>query len=291
MSHGMPIEDSLSRQLERSLQNIADQDGAAVKIEIINAARGGYSPYNYWKAYLRWKPILTPDIVIVVLSPDDYDSTNAYMHYVVENGDIVSMFKDGNKPMAVGMSFVKKLRKWLSWNSEFYILLRNFLYYNDFIGQVNLWITARGHEENNQLQQFMVPQPENITKAWAKSLNYIKKLKKETDKDRLHLIVIPMPLKLEVDHEQYRQILGANSLTERQFDINQPLRQITEFCRQENITLLDPRTAIRKRHAETACYFVYDGHLIAEGIRVVAGSVALQWRDLQLPPWNNTSYG
>ena len=137
VSHAIPIEDSLSRQLERSLQSIADQDGIAVKIEVINAARGGYSPYNYWKAYSRWAPMLTPDIVVVVMSPDDYDSHTAYMHYVVENGKIISIFKDGNKPRAVRMSSSKKLRSWLSWNSEFYILLRNFLYYNDFIGQVS----------------------------------------------------------------------------------------------------------------------------------------------------------
>lgn len=290
VSHGMPIEDSLSRQLERSLQRIADQDGVAVKIEVVNAARDGYSPYNYWKAYSRWKPILNPDIVLVVLSPDDYDSTNAYMHYVVENGNIISMFKDGYKSTEGGMSSIKKIRKWLSWNSEFYILLRNFIYYNDLIGQASLWITARDKQENSQLEQYMVPQSQSMTKAWADSFTYLKYLKRETDKDGLHLIIIPVPMKLEIDDEQYRQTLVANSLTAQQFDTNQPLKQITTFCRQENIPLLDPRTAIRKRQAKTPCYFVYDGHWIAEGIHVAADSVAFQWRNLQLPPWNNTSH-
>jgi len=44
-SHGLPIEDSLSRQLERALQAVADLEEMPVKIEVVNAANGGYSPY------------------------------------------------------------------------------------------------------------------------------------------------------------------------------------------------------------------------------------------------------
>lgn len=284
--HGLPLDDSLSRQLERSLQSLADQDGIKVKIEVINAARGGYSPYNYWKAYGRWKSILSPDIVIVTISPDDYDSTNAYLHYIVENGSIVATFKDGQKPVTDKASLITKLRKWLSWNSEFYILLRNYFYYSETAGQTSQWIT-RNKKDNLQLQQYIMPQTESMTKAWAESFSYIKELKKETDKDGLPLIIMSVPMKLEIDPNEYRRILAASGLTERQLDINQPLKQITNFCLQENVPLLDPRAAIRKRHAETPCYFIYDGHWIAEGIHAATNSSALQWRDLQLPPWNN----
>jgi hypothetical protein len=76
-SHGLPIEDSLSRQLERALQAEVDPETVSLKIEVINAAAGGYSPYNYWKAYRRWAHIFKPDVVVVGLSPDDYDSSNA----------------------------------------------------------------------------------------------------------------------------------------------------------------------------------------------------------------------
>lgn len=285
-SHGMPIEKSLSRQLEKSLQKIADQDGLAVNIEVINAARGGASPYNYWRAYGRWKSILSPDIIIVTISPDDYDSSNAYMHYVVEDGNVISMFKEGQKPITSGIISLTKLRKWLSWNSEFYILLRNFFYYNEIVGKISQRITIKNIKENDQLQQYMVPQSKSMTKAWSESFSYIKNIKNETDEDGLSLIIIPVPMKLEIDPEEYRRILAASNLTATQLDVNQPLKQISNFCRQEKIQLLDPRPAICKRHAETPCYFVYDSHWNAEGLRTAAETIALQWSKLQLPPWN-----
>jgi hypothetical protein len=289
VSHGIPIEDSLSRQLERSLQRTAGKDGLVVKIEVINAACGGYSPYNYWRAYSRWKPVLNPDIIIVVLSPDDYDSSNAYMKYIIQDGMTLGVFKEGQKPSIENNISIRKLRHWLSWNSEFYILLRNFFYYNDLIGQISIWIKAKNNKDNIQLQQYMVPQPESMKKAWAESFSYLKNLKEETVNDGIKLIILPVPLKLEIDPEYYKKTLASTSLPSQQFDINQPLKQITNFCRQEDIPLFDPRVAIRKRHSETPCYFVYDGHWIAEGIRAATDSVALQWRSLHFPPWNNAS--
>lgn len=51
VSHGLSIEDSLSRQMEAALQNVVESEGLDVRIEVVNAAHGGYFPYNYWKAY------------------------------------------------------------------------------------------------------------------------------------------------------------------------------------------------------------------------------------------------
>ena len=287
-SHGLPIEDSLSRQLERSLQTVVNLEEMPVKIEVINAAHGGYSPYNYWKAYIRWAPVFEPDVVVVGLSPDDYDCKNEYSQYLIEDGATLAVFKKGQTPKKGGGSSIRKLRKWLSWNSEFYILMRNYLYYNDLVGRISLWMSAKAEEQNSQLQQFEVPQPESMKMAWAKTFSYLQKLKKETAADGITLIVVPLPLKLEIDPEQYRKALTASGLTSQQIDIYQPLKDISAFCNAEDIPVLDPRPALRERHAEVPCYFVYDGHWIAEGIRVATASLARQWRDLELPPWNTS---
>jgi hypothetical protein len=289
VSHGMPIEDSLSRQLETALQSVAESEGISVKIEVVNTACGGYSPYNYWKAYRRWAQIFNPDVVLVALSPDDYDCSNEYMHYLIEDGMIVAAFKDGQKPRAVEMNFITRLRKWLLWKSEFYILARNFFYYNDLMEPISLWMHARGEEQNSQIEQYLVPQSESMTKAWGKSFSYLQKLHKETAIDGVPLIVLPIPLKMEVDQEVYQQTLVATGLTPQQIDINQPLKVISTFCKAEHLPLLDPRQAIRERHAKVPCYFVYDGHWIAEGIRAATVSIAMQWHDMGLPPWNHSS--
>ena len=295
VSHGLPIEDSLSRQLERALQAVVDLEEMPVKIEVINAAHGGYSPYNYWKAYRRWAPVFEPDVVIVGLSPDDYDCNNEDSQYLIEGGVTLAVYKNGQGPkrrekssIRKLKSSIRKLRKWLSWNSEFYILMRNYLYYNDLVGRVSMWMSAKEEEQNSQLQQFMVPQPESMEKAWAKTFSYLQKLRKETAADGITLIVVPLPLKLEIDPEQYRKALTSSGLTSQQIDIDQPLKDISAFCNAENIPIFDPRPALRERHAKVPCYFVYDGHWIAEGIRVATASLARQWRELELPPWDTS---
>lgn len=124
-----------------------------------------------------------------------------------------------------------------------------------------------------------------MKKAWAKTFSYLQKLQKETAADGIMLIVVPLPLKLEIDPEQYRKALTASGLTSQQIDIDQPLKDISAFCNAENISVFDLCPALRERHAEVPCYFVYDGHWIGEGIRVATAYIATQWRDMGLSPW------
>lgn len=286
VSHGLPIEDSLSRQMEKALQGVADLERRSVKFEVINTAAGGYSPYNYWKAYKRWAPVFKPDAVIVGLSPDDYECNNEDARYLIENGETLAVFKDGQEPKIGGRLSIKKVRKWLSWNSELYILMRNFFYYNDLVSRAAQWKNPGGVENDIQLQLYMVSQQENVNKAWSKSFSCLQSLKKETASDGVMMLLIPIPLKIEIDSKQYRQVLETKGLRNEQIDLDQQLRVISAFCNNENITVLDPRPAMRKRNAEVPTYFVLDGHWIAEGIRVATTSIASQWRDLDLPPWD-----
>jgi hypothetical protein len=288
VSHGLAIEESLSRQLERSLRALADLDKILLSIEVVNGAAGGYSPYNYWKAYLRWAPVLQPDVVVVGMSPDDYDSSNAGLHYVIEDGMTRAVFRGGEEPIKRGGNLARKVRRWLSWNSQFYILLRNYLYYNDLVGNVSLWFTEKGEGGVKQLEQFVVPQPESMAEAWAQSFLYLEKLHEETVADNVPLILVPIPLKLEIVSEEYRLALSASGLTEEEADINQPLSQVSSFCNGRNIPLLDPRPALKARHPEDPCYFVYDGHWNAEGVRVATEYLGAEWRELGLPPWGES---
>ena len=285
-SHGLSIEESLPRQLERALQLLADLEGMSVSLQVVNGAAGGYSPYNYWKAYHRWAPILEPDVVVVALSPDDYDSSNAGLQYFIEDGATMAVFRGSRQlKKKSGVSFIRKLRKWLSYNSQFYILLRNYLYYNDLVGRVSLWLTARDKARVNQLKQFMVPQPESMSESWEKSFYYLEKLHKATTADNVTMIVIPIPLKIEIDAKEFQRALSASGLNREQTDINQPLKQVSTFSNARNIPLLDPRPSLRKRHVEVPCYFVYDGHWNAEGVRFAADELAQQWRESGLSPW------
>ncbi len=287
VSHGLKIEDSLSRQLERALQENANRDGREIHFEVINAAVGGYSPYNYWKAYSRWASVLEPDAVIVGFSTDDYDSSNAYAHYLIEDGDILATYRDGDSQLKRGGSSVRQLRKWLSWNCQLYVLFRNFLYYNEIAGRVSTLFFTKEESQINQFQQFITPRPEHITQSWKVSLSYLDKLHEATIQDKVSMLIISIPSKDEIDSTQFQRTLASNGLHRSQVNINQSLDEISDYCKARNIFFFDPRPMIQARHLEIPCYFVYDGHWVAEGIRIATVSMVKQWRNLRIPPWNS----
>ena len=287
VSHGLPIEGSLSRQMEKALQQLAESLGTSVKFEVINGAAGGYSPYNYWKAYSRWAPVFKPDLVLVGLSPDDYDCANENARYLIKNGDILAISANEQELRAPRGIPIRRIRKWLSWNSQFYILMRNFLYYNDIGGRITQWRNPGGLEDDSQLQSYMTGQPQNVTKLWSKAFSYLQSLQKETAADGVTLTVIRIPLKIEVDSQQYQQVLAAKGLKKEQIDLDQLARGISALCKKLNVPLLDPTPAMRDRQVKVPCYFAYDGHWNEEGVRVSTISLARQWHDLRLPPWGS----
>ena len=219
------------------------------------------------------------------LSPDDFDCSNAGLRYLIEGGETIALYQAGQSPVQGPNGTILKMRKWLAGNSEFYILLRNFFYYNDLIGRLNLWMGARTGNENSQIRQFLVPQPDDIQADWQKSFSYLKNLQRETDRDGVPLVLIPIPLKFEIDGQEFQYTLAASHLDPSQVDVDQPLREIRSFAEKEGIPLFDPREALRERNEVTPCYFVYDGHWIAEGIRAATESIAAQWKMAHLPPW------
>ena len=287
VSHGLAIEESLSQQMEKALLQTATGDALHRKIEVINGAVGGYSPYNYWKAYLKWKPIFHPNVVIVGISPDDYDSSNAGLNYIIEDDDIIATYKDGETPQKKGGSLTIRLRKWLSWNSEFYVLLRNFLYYNEIVDRIGMIISSNGEERINQIEKYLIVQPEKMKLHWSQSLLFLKKLHESCDTDRTPLVMISIPSKEEIDSSLYKHTLSVLGLNESQTNINLPLNKISGFASDNSIVLLDPRPSLKSHNSEVKCYFDYDGHWNAEGVRYAALYLAQQWRKEGLPPWNH----
>jgi hypothetical protein len=287
VSHGLSIEDSLSRQIEGALQHEVLSSGKKGKIEVINASVGGYSPYNYWKAYHKWAPVFKPDAVLVGLSPDDYECSDETVRYLIENGETMGVSTTGEIPKRSGKLSLKKIRKWLSWNSEFYVLMRNFLYYNDLGGRITLAKNPGGIENDTQFKMYLTSQAENVPKAYSKTFSYLKKLKNDTDSDGVGLAIISVPLKMEIDVKEYNNVILSKYLKKDDLDINLPFKVIAKFCLNNQIPILDPRPAIRRRQAEKPCYFMYDGHWNAEGVHIAASSIATQWLNIEFSSRTN----
>lgn len=224
-------------------------------------------------------------MVLLGLSPDDYDCSNENANYLIENGEILGTSADGAPPAATGRFSFRMIRKWLSWNSEFYVLMRNFFYYNDLVARLTLRENPGGVEDNFQLQLYRTSRRENIEEVYSKAFSYLRELRKETAADGVPLALISIPLKMEIVSEQYRQVLATNGLKDGQLDLNQPLKAIAAFCNSDDIPLLDPRPALRQRQVESPCYFLLDGHWNVEGVRAASVSLARQMRDMGLGPW------
>ncbi len=282
VSHGLEIEDSLSRQLERALQAAADGDGLGVQVQVVNAAVGGYSPFNYWKAYERWQGMYRADAVLVGLSPDDYDCSNADARYLIQDGLTLGAAVGSEELKRQSGGIAKTVRKWLSWNSQLYVLARNFFYYSDLGGRLSLRANDRLAVQAGQLAQYRRSEAEGL---WTKTFSYLAKLEADCRAGRVPLVIARIPLKLEIDPAEYARVTASGGAAAGGLDLELPRRTIEEFCSRQNIPFLDPVPALRARQPSKACYFVYDGHWNAEGIRVSVESFARQWRQYRLPPW------
>jgi hypothetical protein len=69
----------------------------------------------------------------------------------------------------------------------------------DLVKRLSLWVTAKGKGQGNQLNKFMLPQPESMNKSWAHSFSFLEKLQEGIYEDGFNLTVIPIPLKEEID--------------------------------------------------------------------------------------------
>ncbi len=85
-----------------------------------------------------------------------------------------------------------------------------------------------------------------MSDRWHTCLSFLKRLKEQTDADDVSLVVTSIPMKLEIDPQEYRRVLDSTGLASNQLDIAQPLRHVSSFADAEGITMLDPRSAIRQ---------------------------------------------
>lgn len=289
VSHGLAIEDSLSRQLETSMNELmADQD---TNVQVINAAVGGYSPYNYWRAFEKWNDVYDPDAVVVGLAPDDYDTSNERAVYDIRNGEILAMNREGTsnqQTQRAGFSdayrgITHRIRKLLSRSSHTYVLLRNFLYYNPFMDSLKVLLRGGPESVTGQTVQYV---PELSTDLWDSTMAYIERLHEAASREGIPLLIIRIPLKAEVDADELARTISQQPGIEDKLDMDLPRRTLLSFAQEEGIPFLDPRPALLSAHNRRRAYFVHDGHWNERGVRAAARSLAEQWQAQGVPPWD-----
>jgi hypothetical protein len=170
------------------------------------------------------------------------------------------------------------------------VLIRNFFWYNEKIQRL-----ARRQRPGNvvaqRAQPFLVPEPPKVAHGWAKTFRYLERLQSEAASDGVCVVIMIIPVKLQFHEVRYREILENLRIEAEQIGREQPVRRVADFCHRLNIPLLNQLPAIRKYHSHTPCYFQYDDHWNATGVKVSAGLVVQEWREAGLAPFDGEGTG
>lgn len=286
VSHGVEIENSLSRAVERNLNALLAQENREMEVEVINGSNAGYNAYNYRKGFSRWRQELDPDLVLVgFVSPREIKCDDEDTRYLVKDGLLQGRYKAGETPPIVRKNPLKSARKFLARNSDYYVLLRNYFYYNEKMGRL-LNREKTGNEALGQLKPFMTPQPPRITARFDRALSQLGKLKEEAGGYHIPVAVIAIPELNEVDPGQLRKLAEGAGVDMSGLDPTQPNRQLKLYCAETDIPLLDATGAVKSAHEQAPAFFMYDLHWNAHGIEAGAQSIAHQWLELGLAPFS-----
>lgn len=288
-THGLSLEQSLSKQIERHLREEADGFRGFTSVEVVNVSFGGYSPYHYWKSYARWKSILSPDLVVVgFYTGNDFVCEPEGIQYQVADGKIVGAGDSPANARGPGLgASLRDARKWCARTSELYVLLRNFFYYNDVVGRVAK--RAGGGGPADPLGLFLRAEAPGLAAERARCFQYLSRLAEEATADGVGVALATIPTKLEIDSDLYRRTLIAGGHREADVDLDKPYAALAAFCRAVGIAYLDTRPALREANVRQPCYYEYDGHWNARGVDTAAAAIVRAWRAASLPPFGESS--
>jgi hypothetical protein len=285
-SHGLTLEESLPKQIEQNLQKEFDRKGLQVKAEVVNISFGGYSPYHYWKSYRRWKSTFNPQLILIgFYMGNDFQCEDENIRYEIDDGEIVGEYLEGDRRASQKKDSMRSIRKWLAQKSELYVLMRNFFYYNEMIGLLTM--QAKVQETTKQLQPYLVPEPKEVKKEREKCFGYLKRLKDEAAADGVPVALMTIPVKFEIDQYYLEQIIKTQRINPDALNLDQPYKDLANFCGSVGIYYFDPREAMKKETVvNNDLYFKYDGHWNAKGIETASLSVIRQWEKQKLLPFN-----
>ncbi|MCP4798929.1 MAG: hypothetical protein GY893_03185 [bacterium] len=283
LSYGCEIHESLPASFQKALEDEFADELNGKNIQVINASVHGYRTFHYWKGYHKWADKLNPDVVLVTIIPaEDFKTLPENTRYVVEGGTVLCRYQEGEKPVFKRVSNIYKFRKYLSRNSEFYILLRNFIYYND---KIDNFREKKGEGAGAQIKiaPYEVPLSSEVKDGWNYSYEYLSKIKNEADADSIKIVVVSIPVKAEIKNEYLNALVNDSNYDISKLDLSQPAKELGNYCNSHGIDMLNPCKSMLKESKTKEIYFKFDDHWNKVGINVAAVEMAKQWRELGLP--------
>jgi hypothetical protein len=282
VSHGLDIEASLSRALERAIVAAFAVEGISKPVRVVNAANAGYNPFNYWKSYARWAPVFKPDAVVVgFVTAREHRCDKEDVRFVVHDGLLRARYRAGEEPVLPRRSPTEVVRKTLARNSDLYVLLRNFFYYSDKMSRF-----VGGGEGGDGASRLVDPYrkelPARVAEGRSRAFGYLDRLRAETMQDGVSLLVVGIPQKADILEPSWQTALVWADAQGIELDRLGPMSQLAEHCRNAEIPVVDLAPALRAVGADG--FFVHDNHWNQHGIAAAAGLVAENWGALGLMP-------
>lgn len=285
VSHGVEIENSLSRTLERELNKLATPSADQLPVEVVNCANAGYNALNYWKAYSRWVPVLRPDVIAVgFVCAREHSCDTEETRYIVQDGLLKGRYTGDGPPPAVRTSPLMVVRKGLARNSDLYVLFRNYFFYSKQVEKL-FGRETDGNTAVKDLRPYIEPLPAQVNEGWNLAFSHLERLHRQAADDGIQLVVMAIPEKSEVDDDHFSGLAANAGLDTASLNRDQPLRFLESFCRSRNIPVLSCFDAVAEAQRKQPAFFKFDNHWNSLGIAAASISLARQWQGSFLPPF------
>ena len=95
---------------------------------------------------------------------------------------------------------------------------------------------------------FIADPPKMMVEAFRRHFQIIEDYKQLCQSTGIELVILIIPQRFQVQPRDWQAAVKHYTLQENRFDLDGPNRRIRQFCRQEEIPVIDPSVAMRRAH-------------------------------------------
>ncbi|MGQ0554961.1 MAG: alginate O-acetyltransferase AlgX-related protein [Nitrospiraceae bacterium] len=259
----VPFEDSFASLLELELKGKVPGT-----IEVVNASVSGWGTDDELTYLMRYGFQFQPDLVLlgVTLHNDIQDNLAQEFHSYV-NGEL----QEKPRQDIPTVDYVTlQIKEFLASHSHLYQMILR--------GKNSSWAQREGRRLSSHVAALLSNEgpDEAVRRGWDMTRLLLRKMKVETEKRGIDLILFMIPLWVQVSEEQLSFFLAKHQLSLTQIALDKPQLRLKEIGNQESLQTIDLlevfRTAEQKDPGKL--YLLGDGHWTAAGQYLAAKFVS-----------------